>query len=337
MSSELSVVPFQQVRPARRYNLPLYPASWYLFGESRAISHRPTVVTMFGRELVAFRTDAGGAGRVVVLDARCSHAGANLGNGRVAGDTIQCPFHGWRYGADGRCVGIPSGCAIPEFARQRSYAVEERHGYVFVFNGAVPSFPLPWFDDVEPDDVAASRPFAFTAPTPWPSVTGHAFDLQHFLHVHDRRLVEPPVIDTPAPHVRRIRYRAEVVPRNLRDRMLSLAGGRVVSASLVIWGGTFSVITARFERFTSRFMMIMRPIDRRETLCQGIVFGARAWRLSLPIRRYLTRAYLLEESLSLGSASYAPERFVESDRPLLDYFEFLEGISEALEMQGEML
>jgi len=78
--------------------------------------------------------------------------------------------------------------------------------------------------------MAASKPFAFTAPTPWPSVTGHAFDLQHFLHVHDRRLLEPPVIDTPAPYVRRIRYRAEVVPRNFRDRLLSLAGGRVVEA-----------------------------------------------------------------------------------------------------------
>lgn len=330
MSLEPTVVPFQQSRAPRHYNLPLYPASWYLFAESRAIRRRPIVKTMFGRDLVAFRT---AAGQVAVMDARCSHAGADLGSGCVVGETIQCPFHGWRYGADGRCVGIPSGSAIPEFARQKSYAVQERHGFVFLFNGATPSFPLPWFDDVEPEAMAASRPFAFTAPTPWPSVTGHAFDLQHFLHVHDRRLVEPPVIDTPAPYVRRIRYRAEVVPRNFRDRLLSRAGGSVVEASLVIWGGTFSVITARFERFTSRFMMIMRPLGRRETLCEGLVFGARPWRMLLPVRRYFTHAYLLEESQTLGSASYAPERFVEADRPLIDYFEFLEGIAEP----GELL
>jgi nitrite reductase/ring-hydroxylating ferredoxin subunit len=335
MSPEPSVLSFQPARAAKGYSLPLYPASWYLFGASRALDEGPVAKTMFGRELVTFRTQAG---RVAVMDARCSHAGASLANGRVAGESIQCPFHGWRYGTDGQCVAIPAGCAIPDFARQRSYAAEERHGFVFVFNGPVASFPLPWFDDLEPDDAVASRPFAFSAPTPWPSVTGHAFDLQHFLHVHDRRLLEPPVIDTPAPYLRRIRYRAEVVPRGLRDRLVSMAGGRVVSVTLAIWGGTFSVITARFARVTSRFLMIMLPAGRRETLCQGIVFGAPAWRVTLPIRRYFTHAYVLEESRSLGSASYAPDRFVESDRPLMDYFEFLEGISEPLEMRsGEML
>jgi hypothetical protein len=211
--------------------------------------------------------------------------------------------------------------------------VQERHGYAFLFNGAAPTFPLPWFDDVDPADFVASRTFEFTADTPWPSVTGHAFDLQHFLYVHDRKLVEPPVIDTPAPYVRRIRYRAEVVPKNWRDRVLSLVGGKTVSASLVVCGGTFTMIEAQFEKFTSRFMMIMRPIDRQKTLCQGIVFGSPEWRLALPIRRYFTHAYLLEESETLGAASYAPERFVESDRPLMDYFEFLEGTLEP----GEML
>jgi nitrite reductase/ring-hydroxylating ferredoxin subunit len=285
---------------------------------------------MFGRELVAFRTRTG---QPVILDARCSHAGASLGRGRVVGDAIQCPFHGWQYGADGACVAIPSRCAIPDFARQQSYAVEERHGLTFVFNGAQPSFPLPWFDDVEPHAVVASRPFGFTAQTPWPSVTGHAFDLQHFQHVHDRRLLEPPVIDTPAPYVRRIRYVAEVVPRNWRDRVLSGMAGRTVSTSLVVHGGTFTVITARFDKVISRFMMTMLPVGRRETLCQGIVFGDRSLRMLLPIRRYFTRAYLAEENQTLGRASYDPAHFVEADRPLADYFEFLEGIFEP----GELL
>ncbi len=309
---------------AEGYKLPLYPASWYLLCGSRALSDRPMAIQMFGRELVAFRT---ASGQAAVMDARCSHFGANLANGRVVGEAIQCPYHGWRYGPDGRCVGIPSGCAVPDFARQRTLPVEERHGYVFVFNGSQPRFPLPWFDDVPEEGWAASRPFELTAQSPWASVTGHAFDLQHFLFGHDRRLVEEPLIDTPAPYVRRIRYRAELVPKNWRDKMLSIAGGRSVSASLVVWGGTFAVITAQFKRFTSRFMMIMRPLDRRTTLCQGIVFGHR-WRPALEIRRYFTRTYLEEENRSLGGTVSLPSRFVESDTPLKEYFEFLEGCDE---------
>src|ERR1700682_2703813 len=309
--------------------LPLFPRSWYLFGATRELSDRPVSENMLGREIVAFRTTGG---QVVAMDARCSHVGTNLGKGTIVGDQIQCPYHGWRYGPDGRCAAIPSGCPIPDFAYQKTYAVQERHGYVFLFNGAVPSFPLPWFLDVREEGFVASRPFAFTTESAWPSVTGHAFDLQHFLFVHDRRLLEPPVIDTPAPYVRRIRYRAKIVARNWRDRLLSLAGGRTVNAALVVGGGTFAVITVAFEKFTSRFLLSMTPVDPRTTYCQGIVYGQRAARIALEVRRYFTRAYLVEAHQSLGKTASMPNRFVESAQPLGDYFRFLERTFKAGEM-----
>ena len=56
------------------------------------------------------------SGRLAILDARCSHLHADLGNGRVVGDTVQCPYHHWRYGGDGRCVHIPASREIPSFA-----------------------------------------------------------------------------------------------------------------------------------------------------------------------------------------------------------------------------
>lgn len=305
--------------------LPLYPASWYLFGATRELARGPVSKSLLGREIVAFRT---ASGRLAVMEARCAHFGANLGKGSIVGETIQCPYHGWRYDVAGSCTHIPSGCAIPDSAQQRTYPFAERHGYLFFFNGERPSFPLPWFFDVAPDDYTASRPFTFTADSPWPTVTGHAFDIQHFLFVHDRRLVETPVIDTPAAFVRRIRYRAEIVPRNWRDRVLSLAGGKTVDASLVIWGGTFAVITAAFARFTSRFLMSMTPIHRRETRCEGIVFGRNASRLSLAVRRYFTAAYLVEENRTLDGTLSNPSHFVESDGPLADYFDYLQGLSQ---------
>jgi nitrite reductase/ring-hydroxylating ferredoxin subunit len=315
-----------EYRSEETNRLPLFPASWYLFSETRAVTDRPVVKNMLGRDIVAFRTESG---HLVAMDARCSHFGANLGSGRVAGETIQCPYHGWRYGADGRCAAIPSGCAIPEFARQKIYPVQERHDYVFIYNGPAPAFPLPWFEDLVAHHFEAARPFEFTAKCFWPSVTGHAFDLQHFLFVHDRQLLEPPRIDVPAPYVRRTRYRAQIVPRSWRDKALSLAGARTVAASLEIFGGTFALISADFGRFTSRFMMIMRPINRQETLCQGIVYGNHSSRIPLEVRRYFTEAYLAEENRTLGRTAPVPERFVESDRPLRDYFHFLEDMCAA--------
>src|SRR5262245_17013608 len=78
-------------------SFPTYPPSWYLFGEAHGLRRRPLSKDLLGRRLTAFRTTSG---QLAVLDARCSHMRADLGNGRVVGDTIQCPYHNWRYGAD---------------------------------------------------------------------------------------------------------------------------------------------------------------------------------------------------------------------------------------------
>jgi cholesterol 7-dehydrogenase len=44
----------------------------------------------------------------VVSDAFCPHLGAHLGvGGSVEGQCLRCPFHGWRFGADGRLAEVP--------------------------------------------------------------------------------------------------------------------------------------------------------------------------------------------------------------------------------------
>lgn len=59
-----------------------------------------------GEQVAVFR---GHTGEAHVVDAYCPHLGANLAvGGRVLGDCIECPFHGWQFqGNDGKCVRIP--------------------------------------------------------------------------------------------------------------------------------------------------------------------------------------------------------------------------------------
>src|SRR6478672_6040763 len=50
----------------------------------------------FGEDLVAYRDDSG---ELHVLSAHCRHLGAHIGHGgKVVGDCVECPFHGWRWG-----------------------------------------------------------------------------------------------------------------------------------------------------------------------------------------------------------------------------------------------
>ena len=49
-------------------------------------------VNVLGQFLAIYR---GEDGQVYALDAYCPHLGANLGLGKVCGNSLECPFHAW--------------------------------------------------------------------------------------------------------------------------------------------------------------------------------------------------------------------------------------------------
>ncbi|XP_077488706.1 cholesterol 7-desaturase nvd-like [Amblyomma americanum] len=87
---------------------------------------------VFGEDLVAFRTEDGVAH---VMDAYCPHLGAHLGvMGRVVGNCIECPFHGWRFQADtGGCAHVPYANKTPSFVTVKTWTCRELCGLVFVW------------------------------------------------------------------------------------------------------------------------------------------------------------------------------------------------------------
>ncbi len=314
----------QKAPPADRFSK--YPASWYLFCSSRQLKDKPISKRILGRELVAFRT---ASGRLVMMDARCSHLGADLGGGRVVGEAIQCPFHHWVYGPDGRCTHIPKSSRIPSFARQVCYPVEERHAFVFFFNGPEPLFPLPFFFDEEVEYFSVGRPFPIIADCTWYMLAAHGYDTQHFYSVHGRKLLAPLKVDSPSPFARRSRYTAAVVGNTLFDRLLRPFAGRIVDISITTWGGSFILITGTFGRVCSYFLIATQPIDEGKTLCEVIVFAKRSrnplirtfWApVTLWLRRVFTRGYIVHEIQLLGNPQYRPNRLIDSDQVMIDYF-----------------
>jgi len=132
-----------QVESAREATYPPpYPEGWYVVGRSIDFRARPRFVLCVGNQWVVFRD---GSGRVHVLDAYCPHLGANLADGKVHDDCIECPFHGWKIRGDGRVVGQPNESRPDGRYRTRSWAVEELHGWVLVYHrhGATSDSPTP--------------------------------------------------------------------------------------------------------------------------------------------------------------------------------------------------
>ena len=113
---------------------------------------------LLGQDLVLFRDEAG---RLGLIDRDCPHRGVDLAFGRLEDGGLRCPFHGWLFDFEGRCLETPAeppGSNLCARVRQRSYPVVERSGIIFGYlgEGAPPAFPA--FDCfVAP----ASHTFAF--------------------------------------------------------------------------------------------------------------------------------------------------------------------------------
>lgn len=109
---------------------------WYIAAYSSELRTRPVARTVLGTPLVLFRRLDGTA--VGLID-RCAHRNMALSRGRVRDGSIECSYHGWRYGADGRCVEIPSletGAEPPANAAVRSFQTIEKDGFVWVYMGS---------------------------------------------------------------------------------------------------------------------------------------------------------------------------------------------------------
>jgi 3-ketosteroid 9alpha-monooxygenase subunit A len=138
-----------------------FPRGWFIVAESSELDKGPMAVRFFGQDLALYR---GESGRPVMLDAYCAHMGTHLTagtsamivkNGRqIEGDSIRCPYHGWRYNAEGHVDDIPYfDGPCPKSASIRSYPVRDHMGCVMAWydpEGREPDFEppfLPEWDD----------------------------------------------------------------------------------------------------------------------------------------------------------------------------------------------
>jgi hypothetical protein len=217
--------------------------------------------------------------------------------------------------------------AIPEFARQACYPAQERHGYVFFFNGREPLFPLPFFFDSRPDDFVASRPFRFVAECSWYMLAANGFDEEHFRAVHDRTLLGPGKVDCPAPFARRMRYHARVTGRSVFDRLIRWGAGDLVEVSITTWGGPLILVTGFFRRARSYILIATHPLKTGQTQVEVVVFAPRGTRLAalvqplgLWVRRLFTRAFMQDDIDRLGGIHYNPVGLIETDHELIEFF-----------------
>jgi phenylpropionate dioxygenase-like ring-hydroxylating dioxygenase large terminal subunit len=112
---------------------------WHPVLPANRLRRRPVAVRLHGTDLVLFRTASGEIG---ALEDRCPHRRMKLSLGKVIGDRLQCPYHGWTYD----CRGAGESPATPKLQVMATcLEARERLGFVWVKSAAsrpdLPRFP----------------------------------------------------------------------------------------------------------------------------------------------------------------------------------------------------
>jgi len=166
------------------YRFPGIPFGWYTVASSKEVRAGQVLpVRYFGEELVLYRTESG---RAHLADGYCPHLGAHLGAGKVVGENLRCTFHGFEFGADGRCVRTAYGKAVPRKAKLGSWPTREHNGYIFAWyhpEGKQPDWEIP----ILPGPAEGWTAFSTRAMElkSHPQETSeNSVDIGHFVQVH---------------------------------------------------------------------------------------------------------------------------------------------------------
>jgi phenylpropionate dioxygenase-like ring-hydroxylating dioxygenase large terminal subunit len=168
---------------------------WQPVARLEDLEDGPRRAVLLDEPLAVFLTESGEA--AVVAD-RCAHRGAPLSMGKVCGDSIQCPYHGWEWSGNGSCARIPSLAdqrQIPPLARIPSYPVRIQWGLVWTtLEEPLTDVPnVPWFDE---DEWTWGHGTPFELPVAFGLMIENFRDVSHFAFVHQKTLgVQPAEIE----------------------------------------------------------------------------------------------------------------------------------------------
>jgi len=161
---------------------------WYPVAFERDLRRdEPYAFTLFGEPLVAFRGDGG---RWFCGPDRCPHRAARLSEGRVRDGRLECLYHGWQFGADGRCRRIPQWPPerpLPAAACLSAIPLQVRQGMLWVWpGGAHQADParIPVVPALEAKDVVVTD-YAIDLPYGQSFLVENVIDVAHIHIAHD--------------------------------------------------------------------------------------------------------------------------------------------------------
>lgn len=303
----------------------LLPDFWYLAAAGRALPPGKTLpITLLGHAILLGRRRDGA---VFAYADRCPHRGMPMRHGTCDGETLRCPYHGWRFRTrDGRCVEIPAlsdgDKTDPGRFGLRAFPCREVQGNVWVFPGdasdpaALPAVPaVPGFDDAVPQ-VSATMRFPCAADV----ATMGFIDPAHPAFVHTSRWWKR----KPSTSLRAKEKAFEPDALGFRMKRHHLEHGanpyrllgRDVHVDVTIQLPGLRIEHIRGERHSACVLAACTPVADAETDVHYCVYWTVGWMAPVrPLARWMARDFLRQDydvavRLAAAGAPFPPPLFI---------------------------
>ena len=270
--------------------------SWYPVSRCCDLKNgQHKAVKLLDQEWILFRTVSG---KVSFLARHCCHMGADLCQGHIINESIQCPLHAWEFDINGHCVHIPDYTKpLPE-RKIRHLVCEEKYGLIFVFWGEKPLFSIPSPPNISPQQVF-SLARVKKINTHYKIFSLNSFDTQHFKHVHSRTFVKKPEIYPVNAYALRINFEAKIIKNRWVDHVMSWLQKGNIQTSIECWGG--NLLTLMNHDLNSSAFVALQPLNNTQTTCYLVsiktyqVKPSLFDRLSLSIAATLFQSFLIAD------------------------------------------
>lgn len=127
---------------------------WYPIAGTAELEENPVKkVRLLSEDLVLYCDKSGTLG---LIDEPCPHRRVSMEYGIPEQEGLRCPYHGWVFNHDGRCLEQPAepwDSSFKDRVTTKSYPVQELGGLVWAYLGPQPAPLLPRYDVLVWDNV----------------------------------------------------------------------------------------------------------------------------------------------------------------------------------------
>lgn len=235
----------QALTQHRIFNNPLViTEGWYPVCRSQDVKRGSVKSQLICHQrIVIFR---GHNNQIKILDAFCPHMGADLGNGKVVENNIECYFHRWRFNGEGNLVNVP--ClsktqTTPGSVKLQSYPVEEKFGFIWVYSGQKAPYAVPNPAGLESKELSSIYLGSAFLHVHHHVMMASGIDLQHFSSVHGLDINFKYQVQQKNASIFDWELEGEMPTNNLKTKFLSSLFGKKVGYVARFAGGSVVTVT----------------------------------------------------------------------------------------------